>query len=47
MADVNKIKSDIVSMVDFIAKNIASGKDVLITKNDKGAVVKILTVKKV
>lgn len=47
MADVNKIKSDIVSMVDSIAKEIAKGNDIYITKSASGVVVKKMTVGKV
>ena len=47
MADVRKMKMDIVDKADEIAKALSQGKDIMITKTANGIVVKKLTVQKV
>ena len=47
MADVKKMKMDIVDKSDEIAKALSQGKDIVITKSPTGIVVKKLTVQKV
>ena len=46
MADVKKMKMDIVDKSDEIAKALSQGKDIVITKSPTGIVVKKLTVQK-
>ena len=47
MADSRKIKLDIIEKAEAIAKEIAKGNDVYITKSASGVVVKTMNVKKV
>ena len=47
MADTRKIKLDIIEKAEAIAKEIAKGNDIYITKSASGVVVKALSVKKV
>ena len=47
MADVKKIKLDIIEKAESIAKEIAKGNDVYITKSASGVVIKKMTVGKV
>ena len=47
MADVKKIKLDIIEKAEAIAKEIAKGNDVYITKSASGVVIKKMTVRKV
>lgn len=42
-----QVKTEIVEKIDEIAKAIAQGKDIVITKSPTGIVVKKLTVQKV
>lgn len=46
MADVRKMKMDIVDKAEELAKALSKGKDVMITKSPTGISVKILTVQK-
>lgn len=46
MADIKKIQTEIIERSEEIAKAIASGKDIYITKSPNGIVVKKLTVQK-
>lgn len=47
MADTRKIKLDIIEKAEAIAKEIAKGNDVYITKSANGVIVKAMNVKKV
>ena len=47
MADTRKIKLDIIEKAEAIAKEIAKGNDIYITKSASGAVVRKMTVGKV
>ena len=47
MADSGKIKMDIIKKAGAIAKEIAKGNDVYITKSASGVVIKKMTVGKV
>lgn len=47
MADARKIKLDIIEKAEAIAKEIAKGNDVYITKSASGVVIKKMTVGKV
>lgn len=46
MADVRKMKMDIVDKAEEFAKALSKGKDIMITKSPTGISVKILTVQK-
>lgn len=47
MADTKKIKLEIIEKAEAIAKEIAKGNDVYITKSASGVVVKKMSVQKV
>ena len=47
MADTRKIKLDIIEKAEAIAKEIAKGNDVYITKTGSGVVIKKMAVGKV